>query len=99
MMHGREKSDSAIVAEKPTNKVVFGHCGAGGAKGGGQGECEPAKHASDTVPKMRVTGAGAHTASSPSLTQGGRSYGAGGGGCGTFIVHTNQWRLPRGPSQ
>jgi hypothetical protein len=38
---------------------------------GGQGECEPAKHASDTVPKMRVTGAGAHTASSPSLTQGG----------------------------
>ena len=23
----------------------------------------------------------------------------GGGGCGTFIVHTNQWRLPRGPSQ
>ncbi len=63
MMHGREKSDSAIVAEKPTNK--------GGAKGGGQGECEPAKHASDTVPKMRVTGAGAHTASSPSLTQGG----------------------------
>ena len=41
------------------------------AKGGGQGECEPAKHASDTVPKMRVTGAGAHTASSPSLTQGG----------------------------
>src|SRR6202045_3201363 len=71
MMHGREKSDSAIVAEKPTNKVVFGHGGAGGAKGGGQGECEPAKHASDTVPKMRVTGAGAHTASSPSLTQGG----------------------------
>src|SRR4249919_1013208 len=45
--------------------------GAGGAKGGGQGEGEPAKHASDTVPKMRVTGAGAHTASSPSLTQGG----------------------------
>jgi mannose-6-phosphate isomerase-like protein (cupin superfamily) len=29
----------------------------------------------------------------------GRSYGAGGGGCGTFIVHTNRWRLPRGPNQ
>ena len=28
-----------------------------------------------------------------------RSYGAGGGGHGTFIVHTNEWRLPRGPSQ
>jgi hypothetical protein len=24
--------------------------------------------------------------------------GRGGGGCGTFIVHTNRWRLPRGPS-
>lgn len=28
-----------------------------------------------------------------------RSYGAGVGGRGTFIVHTNRWRLPRGPSQ
>jgi ketosteroid isomerase-like protein len=28
-----------------------------------------------------------------------RSYGAGGGGCGTFIVHMKRWRLPRGPSQ
>ena len=36
---------------------------------------------------------------SPLDTQGGRSYGAGGGGHGTFIVHTNRWRLPRGPSQ
>ena len=35
----------------------------------------------------------------PSHTRGRRSYGAGGGGCGTFIVHTNRWRLPRGPSQ
>ena len=25
----------------------------------------------------------------PSITRGGRSYGAGGGGCGIFIVHTN----------
>ena len=51
MMHGREKSDSVIVAEKPTNKVLSATGGAGGAKGGGQGECEPAKHASDTVPQ------------------------------------------------
>jgi hypothetical protein len=33
MMHGREKSDSVIVAEKPTNKVVSATGGAGGAKG------------------------------------------------------------------
>src|SRR6266478_2228521 len=36
--------------------------GAGGAKGGGQGECEPAKHAPDSEPGKRITGAGAHTA-------------------------------------
>src|SRR5262245_16096330 len=50
--------------------------GAGGAKGGGQGECEPAKHAPDTEPGARVTRAGARTASrktsvSPSYTRGG----------------------------
>src|SRR6516225_4976547 len=51
--------------------------GAGGAKGGGQGECEPAKHAPDSEPGKRVTRAGAHTAkrkkgkASPSNTQGG----------------------------
>src|SRR5437763_1843080 len=37
--------------------------GAGGAKGRGQGECEPAKHAPDAEPGKCVTGAGAHTAS------------------------------------
>src|SRR5215831_14580714 len=51
--------------------------GAGGAKGGGQGECEPAKHAPDSEPGKCVTGAGAHTASRnenalPSHTRGGR---------------------------
>src|SRR5207245_9805789 len=79
--------------------------GAGGAQGGGQGECEPAKHAPDSEPGKRVTRAGARTSNrnekrfAVTHTQGGRSYGAGGGGCGTFIVHTNRWRLPRGPSQ
>src|SRR5262249_58999416 len=36
--------------------------GVGGAKGGGQGECAPAKHALDSEPGSRVTGAGAYTA-------------------------------------
>src|SRR6202795_1264775 len=36
-------------------------CGVGGAKGGGRGECESAKHGPGTVPGNRVTGAGAHT--------------------------------------
>src|SRR5215470_19044254 len=38
-------------------------CGAGGAKGGGQGECGPAKHVPGAEPDKRVTSAGAHTAS------------------------------------
>src|SRR5258705_6856727 len=37
-------------------------CGAVGAKGGGRGECEPAKHAPGTVPGSLVTGVGTHTA-------------------------------------
>src|SRR5215470_16572440 len=49
--------------------------GAGGAKGGGRGECEPAKHGPGTEPDNRVTDAGAHAVSrkisvSPSSTQG-----------------------------
>jgi hypothetical protein len=71
MMHGHEKSDSVIVAVKPANTVAP-HCGAvrggvsrsgaGGAKGGDQGKCGPAKHALDSAPDSRVTGAGTHTA-------------------------------------
>ena len=52
MMHGHEKSDFAIVAVKPANKVALccgairggaSRSGAGGAKGGDQGECGLAK--------------------------------------------------------
>src|SRR6266404_985493 len=71
MMHGREKSDSAIVAEKPTNKVVSATSEPVEPRAGAKGNASQQSTASDTVPKMRVTGAGAHTASSPSLTQGG----------------------------
>src|SRR6266481_3210771 len=77
MMHGREKSDSAISWEADEQSDLD-RSGAGGAKGGGQGECEPAKHAPDSEPGKRVTGAGAYTASVtknalPSHTQGGSS--------------------------
>ena len=59
MMHGHEKSDLVIVAVKPTNKAKKAHCGGicgggrsgvGGAKGGDQGECGPAKHVPDSEP-------------------------------------------------
>jgi alkylresorcinol/alkylpyrone synthase len=45
-------------------------CGVGGAKGGGRGECEPAKHGPGTEPGNRVTSAGAHTASSKAKKEG-----------------------------
>src|ERR1700704_4703609 len=45
-------------------------CGAGGAKGGGRGECEPAKHGPGTEPGNRVTGAGAYTASCKAKEEG-----------------------------
>ena len=72
MMHGHEKSDSVVVAAKPANKAAprcgavrggVSRSGVGGAKGGDQGECEPAKHVPDAEPGERVTDAGAHTAS------------------------------------
>jgi hypothetical protein len=72
MMHGHEKSDLAIVAGKLANKVArrrgavrggVSRSGVGGAKGGDQGECGPAKHVLDSEPGSRVTGAGLHAAS------------------------------------
>ena len=71
MMHGREKSDLGIVAMKPANKAKEAQCGGicgggrsgvGGAKGGGQGEYAPAKHALGSEPGSHDTGAGAYTA-------------------------------------
>src|SRR5215467_9259480 len=45
-------------------------CGVGGAKCGGRGECEPAKHAPGAGPGKCVTGAGAHTASRKATEEG-----------------------------
>src|SRR5207244_2257208 len=71
MMHGHEKSDLAIVAGKSANNVAprcgairggVSRSGVDGAKGGDQGECEPAKHVPGAEPDKRVTGAGSHAA-------------------------------------
>src|ERR1700693_6086394 len=62
MMHGRGKSDEAIVAVTPANKAERSiRCGVGGAKGRGQGKCVSARHGPDTELGNRDTGAGAHT--------------------------------------
>src|SRR5437016_2891819 len=44
--------------------------GVGGAKCGGRGECDPAKHAPGAGPGKCVTGAGAHTASRKATEEG-----------------------------
>ena len=63
MMHGCGKSDFAIVAEKPANKAEQSAAESVEPRAETKGECKPAKHAPDSEPGKRVTGAGAHTAS------------------------------------
>jgi hypothetical protein len=63
MMHEREKSDPAVVAVKPVNAAERSVTESV-EKGRGRGECEPAQHGPSTETGNRVTGVGAHTASS-----------------------------------
>ena len=59
----REQSGAA-----PCRAICGGaNRGAGGAKGGDQGECGPAKHAPDADPGSRDPGAGPRTASRSAL--------------------------------
>ena len=63
MMHGREKSDSAIVAGKPTNKAVPTAAEPVEPRAGAKGNAnqQSTDRAQNRV--IRVTGAGARTAS------------------------------------
>ena len=58
MMYGREKSNFAHSSCEAGEQGGAIRRGAGGAKGGDQGECGPAKHAPDSEPHKRVPGAG-----------------------------------------
>src|SRR5262245_64906416 len=73
----------AVAGDARSREVRLGHSsceadeqsgrdrsGAGGAKGGGQGERAPAKHAPDTGTGARGTGAGARTASRKAKKEG-----------------------------
>ena len=76
MMHGREKSDSAIVAGKPTNKAVLTAAEPVERRAGAEGNASQQSTDRAQNRANRVTGAGARTASrkistSPSFTQGG----------------------------
>ena len=110
MMHGHEKSDLVIVAGKPANKAKEAYCGGvcggersgvGGAKGGGQGECAPAKHVLGSEPGSRVKGAGAgktgrHTPEASRMRES-RRYGSGRGACDETHVPTATELQPRTP--
>ena len=75
MMHGREKSDSAIVAGKPTNKAATVVAEPVERRAGAKGNAGQQSTGRAQNRTNRVTGAGAHTVSRdqrpPSLTQGG----------------------------
>jgi len=72
MMHGHEKSSSAIVAVKPTNKVEHTVAEQSATeqtaaepvepRAEAEGNGRPAQHAPGTVPGTRAPGAGLHTA-------------------------------------
>src|SRR5919198_544300 len=70
MMNGRGKSDSAIVAGKPTNKAGQPAAESVEPSAEAEGECEPAKHAPGAGPGKCVTGADAHTASRKATEEG-----------------------------
>ena len=88
MMHGPEKSDPAIVAGKPTNKAERSAAELVEPRAGTKGNAYQQSMHWNSEPSSRVAGS-AHGKHLPSYTRGGRSYGAGGGGRGIFIVHTN----------
>ena len=99
MMNGHEKSDPVIVAGKPANEAERSAAESGERRAGAEGNAsQQSTHRAQY--RVRVIQALACIRRLVAVdTRGGRSYGAGGGGRGTFIVHTNRWRLPRGPSQ
>src|ERR1700758_3665395 len=55
---GRTLDLSRLYTEEATEQGKATSCGGRGGKGGGRGECGPAKHAPGAVPGTRGTGAG-----------------------------------------
>jgi hypothetical protein len=90
MMHGPEKSDPAIVAMKPTNKAEQSAAESVERRAGTKGNAgqqstrrtQSRISVSQALERIRQV-ACRHT---PEV---GEAMGRGGGGCGTFIVHTN----------
>jgi hypothetical protein len=89
MMHGRRKSDSAIVAVKPANNAERSAAEPVEPRAGTKGNAGQ-QSTRRTQSRISVSKMLARIRQIVAVdTRGRRSYGAGGGGCGTFIVHTN----------
>ena len=89
MMHGRGKSDFAIVAVKPANKAEQSAAELVEQRAETKGNANQ-QSACRTQSRVSVSQALARIRQAFAVvTRGRRSYGAGGGSCGTFIVHTN----------
>src|SRR2546430_3158978 len=85
MMHGHEKSDLAIVALKPANKAEQSAAESMERRAGTKGNADR-QSTHWTQRQIRVSQAPERMRQLLAVwTRGGRSYGAGGGGCGTFI--------------
>ena len=104
MMYDHEKSDSAIVAAKPTNKagqpaaeLVEPRAGAeGNVSQQSTGRAQYRGTVSQALKRIRnFVRISRRAVTHPRWEK----LWGGGGGRGIFIVHTNRWRLPRGPSQ
>jgi RNA-directed DNA polymerase len=99
MMHGRGKSDSVIVAVKPTNKVAHPAAEQSAVEPAAAEPVEPRTGTKGNAGQQSMHWTLSQASVSQALerirqmlavkTRGGRSYGVGGGGRGTFIVHTN----------
>jgi hypothetical protein len=99
MMHGHEKLDLVIVAMKPANKAKKAPCSVCGGGAVAAVSVERRAGAKGNTHQQSTYWAQNQARVSKALerirrlvplpTRGRRSYGAGGGGCGTFIVHTN----------
>jgi hypothetical protein len=94
MMHGREKSDSAIVAGKPTNKAVSTAAepverraeAKGNASQQSTRRTQSRVSVSQVLERIRQAVTKTLCRHTPEV---GEAMGRGGGGCGTFVVHTN----------
>jgi RNA-directed DNA polymerase len=95
MMHDREKSDSAIVAGKPTNKAVptAAEPVEPRAEAKGSASQQSTRRTQSRVSVSHALERIRQTVMKKTLCRHtpkvGEAMGRGGGGCGTFIVHTN----------